>query len=297
MQITVTMSRKEDLKFLVFLAKITYPRYNSYIFIVYMFINYREVLRQQQMFTLRGVTSKFLRNFVQRTVWDIDNTIVISDNTETNSIKNVIINGEVTTRKVNVITRHFDDKNVALLSYNLLYNLKGAVSCGFKKCSNENLEFADEVELSLVNSPCEWSHLAIDFCLKNFFTVPKLINQGDLIAINLEEYGKEVFYSTNKIININEKLYFKCNKITYLGQNVKGGYLCGFGKTSVKQAVNIQSFVPNDNSEMNQELDLEIFCSSALDTYFEEIKKSVLPFVKKSTYYFVFVFIKDFFCR
>ncbi|EEZ99865.1 Transitional endoplasmic reticulum ATPase TER94-like Protein [Tribolium castaneum] len=143
------MSKQKDLRFLVYLAKIAYPRHNSYCFIIYMIVNYCDILKQQQIFTLRGVSSEFLNNFVGGTVLDIDNTIVANDNVEQTCIKYVVVKD--TTRKVNLITKKFDTKFVALLSYNLLYNLKGAITCSFKNCQG-NLQFADEVELSLVNS-------------------------------------------------------------------------------------------------------------------------------------------------
>ncbi|XP_044256953.1 peroxisome assembly factor 2 [Tribolium madens] len=278
------MSKQKDLQFLVYLAKIAYPRHNSHCFIIYMIVNYCDILKQQQIFTLRGVSPEFLTNFVRETLWDIDNTIVVNDNVERSCLKYIVVNN--TSRKVNVITKKFDNKSVALLSYNLLYNLKGAITGSFKKCGCENLQFADEVELSLVNSACDWSHFVIDSCLKNFFDVPKLLYEGDLISIDLKKHGKEVFYQTNKITNINEKLHFKCNKIIYLGDNVEGGYLCS-KKTTLKQATNIQSFIPNEN------LDLEKTLPSAFDTYFGDLRKAVLPFIKKNKSNFLPVFLLE----
>jgi peroxin-6 len=285
-------------QFLVYLVEIVYPKYNAYCFLLYMIVRYWDILKQQQIFTLKAVTSSLLIKFIgESNAWDVNNTVVLNDITGQNDIELAIINlnsdGSVIKRRAYVLRKHFGDDYVALVNNNFAHNVDRVVKCSFKKCHERTLKFADEVEISLVNTVNEWSHFVTDTCLKNYFQIPKLLYEGDIIEVSLKEYGKELFYSSNKVININDKICFKCNKVIYMGRNVKDGYLCAADKVTLKQVANIQSFIPRIFCTPEENMELSLSCPCALENYFEDMKKAIHPVINKNNEKFMPVFLLE----
>ncbi|KAJ3662141.1 hypothetical protein Zmor_006500 [Zophobas morio] len=291
------MIKNADFGFLVYLVGIVYPRRNSSCFILYMFLNYCNVLKQQQIFTLRAITSTFFTNFVGKSaVWDSDNTVIVNGNTEGGSLKYLVANepsNKIIKRKVNVIQKPLKNNSVALISYNLLFNLNSASNCTFRHCRDKSIKFADEVELSLINTSSDWSPIVIDTCLKNYFTLPKLVCTGDVLSVDLKKYGKEIFFLSNKLNNIKQTLYFKCTKVIYMGKLVHEGYLCATNKSTVKQVSNIQSFIPRIFSCEREICDDLLSCPEGFFSYFESMKKAVIPFVNKTQSNFQPIFLVE----
>lgn len=279
----VTKSIHNKFSFLIFLAQIAYPKYNAYCFILYMLAKYSNISKQQQKLQLNAVSNNILLSSLGKLkTWDLNNTILINEEDTDGSVKYAIINATSSDKKVNrkvlVIRKKIEKEVNALISYNLLHNINGAETCTLKLTQNP-WKFADEVDLSLISTSNEWSHFIIDCCLRNYFTLPKLLYEGDVISVDLAEYGQDIFYSTNKIININQTIYFKCNKVTYQDKQVTGGYLCARDKSTLKQGSNIQTFIPKTVNYHTQNIP-QIFSS-----YFEDIKKAVKPFLLQSMIY------------
>lgn len=278
------MSRKSDIVFLIFVSSIVYPKYNPYCFILYMLQAFCETEKQKVTYKLRVVSRKVLNYLLKpdTRLLDLNNTVFVNTNVLSPKTQFCVIitqdQDTLVRRKVHVINTKLKSGDI-LISPTLMHNLKNAKICKLKEYREVNTEFADEVEISLINSQNDWSHFIIDNVLKSYFKTPKLVYTGDIIEISLMEFGESIFFSNCKIKDINENIYFVCNKMISKNRIVNTGFFCVFNETTLKQTSNVRSFIPSIHE--NQLYDQSL-CPNGMENYFRAMQKAVAPFITKN---------------
>lgn len=292
-----------NLKVLIYGTKVAYKNSNPYYLLLYIYYHFWKAYCESnyKTFEIKRVSDSFWHHKLLINPSDINTTIVVCNrcffpNNSKTKCALLLVEDEhkiITKRTVQVATSSVCKRSEIISSDTLYHNLlinKSASSAllVFKlkplSLKSSDRQFADEVEVSLINSPHDYTHAVVDALLKSYFKCPKLVRENDLIQVDFRQFGEEIFYSLNenKIVDINQSLFFKCNKviITASSQNLDDslGYWCAVGKTTLKQSANIQSFIPRKYSS-------SYLCPDGLDCYLQQMERAVKPFITSSNYY------------
>lgn len=281
-------------KVLFYVSKIIYPKYNPFWFIFYMYLSYFKIMKRKVSYVLQTKPNEYILDYLRpKSIYfsDVNNTIIVYEQNlyGTDRTLRLFCPKRKKYRIVRVVPSTSCEKDVIICSATCCYNLK---RCEFDTplrllSFRENLvNFADEIDISLINCPYDISNSVVDSVLETYFKTPKLLNKGDIFEINIKYFAQELFYLNNKINQV-ESVYFNCNKLVFRNSEVEDSHFCVIGETVVKQSANVQSFVPPKNSKATNKKNYEgideiPLCPYGLQSYLETIKRAVMPFLKKS---------------
>ncbi|KAJ8930076.1 hypothetical protein NQ314_017183 [Rhamnusium bicolor] len=288
------MEEEKNSKVLFYISRIIYPGYNPFWFIFYMYYVYFRIIKRKLTFQLQPVPDKIISSYLRtKTNYfnDINNTVITHEQNlyVNDNLLQLICSKSKNHRNIYVVPSSRCRKDMIIVSNTCYYNLKSSNFLSPVQLLNFHeslIKFADEVDISLINSPYDINNFVTDSILKRYFRTPKLLNKGDILEINIKYFAEDVFFLNNKVNNV-ESVYFKCNKIIFNNEEVKDSYFCVIGETTIKQSVNIQSFIPPKYTKMVNNIKYPDFeevplCAYGLQTYLEYIEKAIKPFIKKS---------------
>lgn len=283
-------------KVLFYVSKIMYPKYNPFWFVFYMYLSYFNVMKRKVTYILLPKPNKYILDCVSAepiNFSDVNNTVVVYEQNlyKTDRILRLFCSKRKKYRIVRVVPSPLCQRDLIICSETCHDNLK---NCGFDTSSLKLLSFrehlvgfAEEIDVSLINCPYDISNAVVDGVLENYFKTPKLLNKGDIFEIDVKYFARELFYLNNKINQV-KSVYFKCNRLLFRNLEVEGSYFCVIGETAIKQSANIQSFVPLKSSrainKQNHGFGEVPLCPYGLQSYLENIKRAVMPFLRKSEY-------------
>ncbi|KAJ8936011.1 hypothetical protein NQ318_000669 [Aromia moschata] len=286
-------SCNEYSKVIIYITKIIYPKYNPFWFLFYMYIVYFRLIKRTLYYTLRPVQDTFILTHLKANpscFCDINNTVLVNEHNlyqydkllkvfcpKTNGYRNVIVAPSL-----------FCSKDVIMVSHTCYFNLISSGLTSSLKLTNFHehlLRFADEIDISLIQSPHDINNSVIDSIIGSYFKVPKLIKKGDIIEINVKCFAKDIYFLNNKLTGL-ESVYFKCKKVLIKNEEVTEDCFCVIGETAIRQSVNIQSYVPQKRSKVvinwyeSSNFKEVPLCPYGLQIYLDQITKSVRPFTK-----------------
>lgn len=213
------------------------------VFILYMLYQYRRVLRRSIKYKLKTVPDTFILTIGLDSVWDPNNTVIVYCTNVLIQDKVLLLHQGNKFRHVYVLPSSLwpvnETKDIILVPDTLYHNLSEFQlneDFELRECTCTNVIYSDEVVVSLINCPTEINNATIDSLLQNYFSLPKIVYNSDIITINVRQFGEKEFYLNRKINSV-ENVHFKCT--------TKGGF-CLFGKTAIKQSANIQNFIPKN---------------------------------------------------
>lgn len=233
---------------MLFISSLIFPRHNGYWFIFYMYFQYYSIIKRSISYQLRtlsdGVIWKLIRNNY-KACCDINNTVIVHPDTiyERDRILELTQKEDGVSRIVFVMSAACCEKNYVYISHTLFHN---AIKTDFDiklYTPLKEIKVAEEIELSLVSSPHDINNALIDTVIQNYFKLPKIIYKNDLIQIEVKHFAPANFYTDLRANTIN-KIYFKCNKVIVNKEETSEGCFCVIGETAIRQAPNIQSFLP-----------------------------------------------------
>ena len=144
---------------------------------------------------------------------------------------------------------------------------------------------ASEMKISLICNPYDCKNDLISTLLQNFFIAPKYLRPYDIFSINVKTYVPETKYciADSEI----ETLHFKVNHIkTENEENNENGNFIVYGKTTLIQEANVNSFFPEkclcDFSRNLKKHYLNKW-PSALKESLQQIQLCIAPFLQNGT--------------
>ncbi|CAH0547485.1 unnamed protein product [Brassicogethes aeneus] len=283
------MANNKNITFLTIISKLLYPNHHPFWFLFYMYGLYYKINKRRVTYKFKPALIEIINKHCNK-YKDLNSCVLVN---ESNLLKcdkwlKLTTNNDNNTRIVSVIPVNNLENDVLLGSNVLLSNLlKNSIDnineFKLKSIKEHNIKFASEVELSLISSSFEISNAVVDTLIENYFSTPKIIYKGDIIEINLKLFGEKMYYLNTKINNVCN-VYFKCKRVIFDNKEVTSGFFCVIGETAVKQSINFQSFLPKKVSEVvnykNNIVEVP-FCPYGLQEDFDNLKKSVKPFLGK----------------
>ncbi|CAG9763427.1 unnamed protein product [Ceutorhynchus assimilis] len=278
-------------KTIFYVSRLLYPKYHPIWLVIYMYFKYHSVIKRHIKYNLKTLSDGVLWNIVKnypKSNCDINNCVLIHpDNIyPSDKILRLYHEDSGTSRKLQVIPETNCNKNTLYVSNTYFYNdfiMKIDFDLKLSK-QGTKVEFAQEIELSLVSIPCDISNAIIDKIIENYFKLPKLICHKDIVSVNLKYFCQELFYGEPKL-NLIENVYFKCNKLIYNNKEVDNEYLCLVGETSIRLGPNVQSFVPKVilmPTEMGSFSEVTVI-PSGLEQEFEQLENAIYPFLSNKS--------------
>lgn len=297
-----------DCRTILYVCNILFKRYPNYLFPLYMLIKYIHVQKSNKKYKIKAVPDEFMNILFKHKIidncCDTNNCIVLNKK----MLKLVGLRNK-SFLKIRYKTNKTIKERIAQIFYtNMDTNYSESVSLSDTLLNNlgideveqyihliyvkdPHLKVATEVDISLISVHNGINTAATDDILKRYFETPKILYMNDIIAINIQIYGAEYYY-TNKQMNEMPTIYFKCNKII-LGQNdnADGACICVSDKTTLKQSADIQSFIPRRLSNLllvTKEKREDIFefddtlidmCPYGLSLYVNDVEKAIVPFL------------------
>lgn len=273
--------------------KFIYPKYHPIWFIIYMYLIYFRIAKRQLAYVLRSTPTKLIANILDKRYFDdINNTVVVNKENLYNNDKVLLLYAEGSNfyRPVYVLGIENCIKDEILLTDTLYHNLNLEESGTFQLLEfQENcIQFADDLDISLINSSYDIPNAVTDAVLERFFKIPKIVKKGDVLEINIKYYAPEIFYRNRKINHV-ENIYFKINTVKVKGDETDETCFSAIGHTEIKQSPNVQSYLPkrfykrcyfsNNEAEVLKEVPL---CPYGLRDHLEALEKSVRPFLTRS---------------
>ncbi|XP_074026462.1 peroxisomal biogenesis factor 6 isoform X3 [Leptinotarsa decemlineata] len=269
-----------------------YPKYHPFWFIFYMYILYYRIVKRKIKYKLKSVSDEVIRHFIKsnNNFNDVNNIVIVQKENVYKSDKILRLFSEENrcSRYVHVVpATEGNDTETLLVADDLYYNLENS---GFRfplrllniHCSN--VTFADEINISLINSPFDINNSVIDSILERYFKTPKLINKEDIISIDVKYFASDLYFLNSKLKNVHN-IYFKCNSVKYRNVDIDKSCYCVIGETAVKQSNNIQSFLPKKSTKfVGQEGGVikEIpTCPYGLSDHLENMQVALRPFLRK----------------
>lgn len=260
-----------------------------------MYFKYYSVLKREISYKIKTLSDSVLWNLIKEcpeSNCDINNCVIVHPDSvyPCDRILSIYHDDTKIHRKVLVIPNLLCRKSYLYISNTYFYNcFLSTIDFDVKLLKrNINIEFAEEIELSLIASPHDISNAIIDTIIEGYFKLPKLVCKGDVISVSVKHFAPASFYADPKLNSI-EKLYFKCNKVRYGGKEVEKEYFCTIGQTSIKQAANVQSFIPKVRREGTRLVHRTVKCFSEVDVsrngledYYDLIDDAIYPFLSTS---------------
>ncbi|KAK2582112.1 hypothetical protein KPH14_004484 [Odynerus spinipes] len=191
-------------------------------------------------------------------------------------------------------------QNVIYISETMRYNLENLFhrtelddKLFLMPVSDNIINFATEVKVSLISNPYDCSTSLIDELLQNYFAEPRFLRWNDIFSIDVKEYAQDHTYC---ITPIPSTMYFKTisQKHDNSGNcvNNRSSFIVQ-GETTLIQESNIHSYIPCKASYLLPEQLLLLLADKDSDyNYFLEIypsslvasssslKDCILPFIK-----------------
>ncbi|XP_046829878.1 peroxisome assembly factor 2 isoform X1 [Vespa crabro] len=281
--------------YIIFLQSLiqTYMRQNpyyvsSYIFLYYMQFKFKRLMKKKiHCFTLSDKTLNYLINKQIECVNDyIDPYTCILINIDE---INVTIPSwfylccKSSFKKYKVLVVPFEDteQNVIYVSETMRYNLEIVFHCIdlndklFLIPATDNIvNFATEVKVSLISNPYDSSINLTDALLKNYFSEPRFLRCNDVFSIDVKEYAKDRIYS---ITQIPSTMYFKITSQKLNGNPISKGCFIVQEETALIQENNINSYLPCKKSYLLPEkLILRLTYKDSDNNYYLKTYPSVL---------------------
>lgn len=275
-------------------SRLIYPKYHPLWFVIYMYIQYHTVKKRSYKYTVKTLPDAVLWSIVKKSPKsqsEVNSCVIVHPS-------NVYVSDRVLNMCSDKFTRVVIVVPYLLCPLNCLYisnTLKHNAGLDLKKTEfkltkpvTEKTKFAQEIELAQIVSPVDVSTSVIDEAVKNYFTLPKLVCSGDIVKIHIKYFAPTVFYTNSKLSTV-ECLYFKCKKVTYNNIETMEQCFCVIGKTSIRQAANLQCFLPKVDTISPQVTDNDLLevpiCPYGLHQYYKTLKRAVKPFIQKSSEY------------
>ncbi|CAG9816067.1 unnamed protein product [Phaedon cochleariae] len=269
--------------------KLIYPKYHPIWFIFYMYVLYNRTVKRKTKYKIRSVPIKLIEKLVKANNFldDVNNVLLVNKHNVYRSDKLLLLFCERNCkyRSVHILPISEWEKDVVGLSETLnenLENVKIHSPIQLLASSMNKIKFAEEINISLINSPLDINHSVTDAILERYFKKPKLVNKGDIIEIDVKFFAEDVLLLNNKLSNV-ESIYFKCNKVIHGNVEVFETYYCVIGETSVSQSVDIQSFLPKKIAKIVSKDNPSSFriplCPYGFEKDLEKIQRAVKPFI------------------
>lgn len=270
-----------------------------------MLVKYIAIQRANKNYEVKAIPDEFmsilLKYKMTNTCCDTNNSVVLSNVV----LKDVGVLGKrflkirlktdntIKERIAQVFSVDMGTSEAIKLSDTFLHNFGIA---NIQQCVNliyvkdPPLKVATEVDISLFSVHNGISTVVTDDILKRYFRTPKILYRNDIIAIDIQIYGAEYYY-TSKQMNEMRTIYFKCNTIILEeNKNHDGPCICVSDQTCLKQSADIQSFIPRrlSNQQLIEEDIVQLdgalieVCPYGLDYYVNDIEKAITPFLDKS---------------
>lgn len=284
-------------KTVFYTIKLLYPKYHPIWFILYMYLIYFRIAKRKLLYYLKPIPSKIIANILdKRYSDDINNTIIVNESNIYKNDKVLLLYSEGSNfyRPVYVLANTNCAQDNVLLSDTLYHNLTNQYSCkattqvSLLEYKEHCIEFAEELDISVINSPYDISNAVTDTLLEKFFKIPKIVKIDDILEINIRYYAPDIFYRNSKINHV-ENIYLKVNYIKIKGNKDDKVCFCAVGQTEVKQSPNVQSYLPKrfyKQCFISSDEDLAVngvpLCPYGLQEHLENLEKSVKPFFSKS---------------
>ncbi|CAH1966793.1 unnamed protein product [Acanthoscelides obtectus] len=275
-------------KLLFYLAKLIFPKTWQY-WIILMYLNYQRISRRKYKYNLVQVPDEFI--FYQTQSYncfkDINNSIIVNPSSTYDCDRLITLFHEPSEkcRIVHVIQSPQCSENDILLSSVLHFNLQNAGienGVNLMGLTKEQIQFADEIEVSFVKNPWEINNSLTDALLEKYFSTPKIVKQDDMIEINIKHFAEDFYYSHDKLDGI-ENVYFKCTKLRVgMKESIESCFSIP-GKTVIKRMLGIQRLIPKKFKKTTKSTGLsEIpLAPYGLQGLLDMMKKSVNPFLKQ----------------
>ncbi|CAG9864772.1 unnamed protein product [Phyllotreta striolata] len=278
-------------KIIFAIARWLYPKTHPFWFTFYMYLCYLRTIKRRIRYKIQPVPIEFIKATVHDRVQfkDINRAVLVHP-------RNVYITDKASRLYCDETKNHtivypiptsVCEENELLVSETFYYN---SIELGLSddvrllNCDLNSTKFAEEVSLSLVNSPFDINTSLSDALLERFFEAPKLLRKNELIEVDIAQFAEVVRYANNKANNIGS-VFYKCNKMFRDSEEVTSDSMyCVIGETAIKQAANIQSFIPKRSCKMVMcgEIAVKIpAVPCGLGKYFERIERATKPFLKK----------------
>lgn len=302
---------RSNCRTILYVSKILFKRFPSYLFPCYMFITYIKLQKTNKRYSAKAVPDKFVNNLVKYEMngtFDTNNIVVLSNSLlqEIVSVNNGFLkirawskNSIIRERITQVFCTDTVTTKVIILSDTLAHNF-GPVKTGqeisltLSYIHDPCLKIANEVDISLISVHNGISAVVTDGILKQYFRTPKILYKNDIVAIDVHKYGAH-FYYTNKHVNEIHTIYFKCNRIKIeQNENDDGPCVCVSDETCLKQSADVQSYIPSRSQclrligdehfkESIRDALIDI-CPHSLDSYAHDLESAISPFIEKSQF-------------
>lgn len=293
---------------IIYICHILFPKYPSYYFCCFMLLRYCRLRLSHKRFKIVSQPAQFIQVLLDElsleTCVDINSCVVVGAQQLLSSFAKLkdSDNSESKPRFVQIfsVSNSIVKKNEIHVSDNLKFNLthsnkiRDDVNVSFANASEAPL--ASDVEVSQVHTFCDIASEVIDTMLKQYFATPRLLYKDDIVSIDVKEYAGQRFF-TNKQVNEVRTVYFKIRKIL-LNDHDQLSYsdcaICVADCSGLKLSSNVQSLIPEARKLVaynfyNDNYSTIDSCPFGLTEYFEDLKASITPFLKKSNiFYFYF---------
>lgn len=273
-------------------SRLIYPKYHPLWFVIYMYIQYHTVIKRSYKYTVKTLPDAVLWSIVKgysKSQRDVNSCVLVHSSNVYVSDRVLNLCSDKFTHVVMVVPYLLCAPNCLYISNTLKHNTGldlNKTEFKLTKPVTGKPNFAQEIELAQIVGPVDVSTSVIDEAIKNYFTLPKLVCSGDIVKIHIKYFVPTVFYTNSKLSRV-ECLYFKCKKVMYNNIEAIEGCFCVIGKTSIRQAANLQSFLPKVDTISPQVTDnglLQVpICPYGLHQYYKILKRAVKPFIQKSS--------------
>lgn len=272
--------------------KLLYPKYHPIWFLIYMHLIYYRIAKRQIAYILRPIPSKLIAHILDHRYFDdVNNTIVVNKKNIYSKDKVLLLYAEGSNfyRPLYVLGIENLENDEILLSNTLYHNFSLELDRYRLFAYQENfIQFADELDISLINSPFDVSNAVTDAVLEKFFKIPKIVKKGDVLEINIKYYAPDIFYRNSKINHV-ESIHFKINSVKIKGDEKDETCFSAIGQTEIKQSPNVQSYLPKKFYKRcyfsrDGSLSEVPLCPYGLLGHLENLVKSARPFLTKRKY-------------
>lgn len=163
------------------------------------------------------------------------------------------------------------------------------------------VNFATEVKVSLISNPYDSSINLTDALLKNYFSEPRFLRLNDVFSIDVKEYAKDLIYSVTQIPST---IYFKITSQKLDGNPIGKGCFIVQGETALIQENNVNGYLPCKKSYLLPEKITSLLtCEDSDNNYYlktypsvlvessNSLKDCILPFMKSGENYIIIIII------
>ncbi|KRT81409.1 hypothetical protein AMK59_5431 [Oryctes borbonicus] len=286
-----------NVKIILYASKIRFKKYPAVFYPFYMYLIYKYLLKMGKKFKIRTVPDDLIFYILNRYsvgCQDPNTTVIVSRGFAASVDLGDFakIKGDLVKKSVQVFAFDIPDDVVYIsetFRFNTdKFNLREPVT--LSPLHPVSIKIANEVEICLISSGHDITNRMCDVLLKNYFRSPKLVQKGNIIALNLKQYAPEFSYTSYKTNSV-EYVHFKYLKIKCGDdEDCAGDYFCVKGETELKQSAHAHGYVPAKFERFLQckfenngaEAAVINKCPYGLEDTLDSLRRAVSPFLKHS---------------